>query len=72
MYAMAAGAFARDRSLSAVEVRRSPLGGPRTVVDVVFTHRDRKTDAAERSFVRVDVSERFSFLLTRLQPYVGR
>jgi len=32
----------------------------------------RQTDVTEKYFVRVDVSERFPFLVTRLSPYYDR
>jgi hypothetical protein len=69
IYASAAAAFARDASLSAVEVRRSSLSGTRKVADVIFSYTNRNTDVTEKFFVRVDVTEEFPFLVTKLSPY---
>lgn len=72
IYAKAAEAFAANSSLSGVEVRSSPLSGTRNVVEVVFAFTNRATDFTEKSFVRVDVTEQFPFLLTKLLPYYDR
>src|SRR5712691_5666553 len=53
MYARAADEFAHDFSLTAVEVRPSPLSGARKIVDVVFSYTNRSTDFTEKFFVRV-------------------
>jgi hypothetical protein len=72
IYANAADAFARNQSLSAVDVRLSPLSGARKVVDVIFSYTNRNTDVTEKFFVRVDVTEEFPFLVTKLSPYYDR
>jgi PatG C-terminal len=72
IYARAAEAFAGDSSLSGVEVRPSPLSGTRNIVEVVFAFSNRNTDFTEKSFVRVDVTEEFPFLVTKLSPYYDR
>ncbi len=72
VYHWAARAHADNKSLTGVEVRPSRLGGSRTVVDVVFSYTDRGTDVTDKCFVRVDVSERFPFLVSKLQPYYDR
>jgi hypothetical protein len=72
IYANAADAFARNASLSAVDVRPSPLSGTRKVVDVIFSYTNRTTDVTEKFFVRVDVTEEFPFLVTKLSPYYDR
>ena len=72
IYARAAEGFARDFSLTAVEVRPSALGGMRRIVDVTFSFTNRNTDFTEKSFVRVDVTEEFPFLVTKLSPYFDR
>jgi hypothetical protein len=71
IYGRAAEQFGRGFSLTGVEVRPSPLSGIRRVVDVIFSYTDRRTDFTERFFVRVDVSEGFPFLVTKLSPYFG-
>ena len=71
-YATAADAFGRNASLTAVEVRPSRLSGVRRIVDVIFSFTHRQTDVTEKSFVRVDMTEEFPFLITRLSPYYDR
>ena len=64
--------FARDFSLTAVEVLPSPLSGTRNIVDVIFAYTNRNTDFTEKFFVRVDVTEEFPFLVSKLGPYYDR
>lgn len=59
-------------SLAAVDVRPSPLNGVRRIVEVIFSYRNRQTDVIEKSFVRVDVTEEFPFLVTKMSPYYDR
>lgn len=72
IYASAAAAFARNASLTSVDAWPSRLAVTRNVVDVVFTFTDRATDVIEKFLVRVDVTEEFPFLVTRLSPYYDR
>ncbi len=72
IYANAAEAFARNASLSSVDVRPSALSGTRNVVDVIFTYTNRNTDVDEKFAVRVDVTDKFPFLVTKLGPYYNR
>ncbi|HWP93370.1 MAG TPA: hypothetical protein VNN20_14345 [Thermodesulfobacteriota bacterium] len=72
IYAKAAEAFAQNSSLTAVEVRHSPLSGTRKVVDVIFSFTNRQTDVTEKFFTRVDVTEEFPFLVTKMSPYYDR
>jgi PatG Domain len=69
IYSHTAEMFGRDFSLSAIEVRPSPLSGVRKIVDVVFVYINRNTDVADKYFTRVDVTEEFPFLITKLSPY---
>ena len=71
-YAKAAEEFARDFSLTGVEVRPSRLSAARRIVDVIFSYTNRNTDFTEKFFVRVDVTEEFPFLVTKLSPYYDR
>jgi hypothetical protein len=66
--ASAADAYGRNASLTAVEVRPSPLGGVRKLLDVIFSCTNRNTDVGEKFLVRVDVTEEFPFLVTKLSP----
>jgi hypothetical protein len=72
VYSTAADEFARDFSLSGVYVQPSTLSGTRNVVDVVFSYTNRDTDFNEKFFVRVDVTEEFPFLVTKMAPYYDR
>jgi hypothetical protein len=69
IYAKAAEEFARNASLIGVDVLPSPLSGTRKVLDVIFSYTSRDTDVTEKFFVRVDVTEEFPFLVTKLSPY---
>jgi hypothetical protein len=72
IYAWAADAHAAESSLSAVEVRRSRLSGTRTIMDVIFSYTHRRTDVIDKCFCRVDVTEEFPFLATKLSPFYER
>ena len=72
IYANAAEAFAGNASLTGVDVQPSPLSGTRNVVDVIFTYTNRNTDVDEKFAVRVDVTDEFPFLVTKLSPYYDR
>lgn len=72
VYAKAAEEFAQASSLSGVEVRPSPLSGTRNIVEVIFAYTNRNTDFTEKFCVRVDVTEEFPFLVTKLSPYYDR
>jgi len=72
IYAKTGEQFARDFSLTAVEVLPSPLSGTRNIVDVIFAYTNRNTDFTEKFFVRVDVTEEFPFLVSKLGPYYDR
>ena len=72
VYATTAERHAQNASLTAVDVRPSRLSGARSIVDVVFSYTNRQTDVTEKFFVRVDVTEEFPFLVTRLSPYYDR
>ena len=72
VYTIAADQFGKDYTLTGVESRPSPLSGARTIVEVVFSYTNRNTDFVEKFLVRVDVSEEFPFLVTKLSPYFDR
>lgn len=72
IYANAADAFTRNATLTRVETIVSRLSGVRDVVDVVFSYTNRNTDVVEKYFVRVDVTEKYPFLVTKLSPYYDR
>ena len=72
IYAMVAEAHGRNASMTNVEVRSSALSSARNIVDVIFSLTNRATDVMEICFVRVDVTEEFPFLVTKLSPYFDR
>jgi hypothetical protein len=72
IYAKAAEAYGQSFSLTGMEVRPSSLSSTRKIVDVIFSYTNRNTDFTEKFFVRVDVSEEFPFLVTKLSPYYDR
>jgi hypothetical protein len=72
IYATAAEEFAKDFSLTGVDVRRSALSGTRSIVDVIFAYTNRNTDFTEKFFVRCDLTEQFPFLVTKMSPYYDR
>lgn len=55
-----------------MEVRPSHLSGTRKIVDVIFSFTNRQTDVTEKFFVRVDVTDGFPFLVTKMSPYYDR
>ncbi len=72
IYAKAAEEFERNFSLTGVEARPSRLSGARKIVSVIFSYTNRETDVTEKYFIRVDVSEEFPFLVTKMAPYYDR
>jgi hypothetical protein len=72
IYSTVVNAHARDFSLTAVDVRPSPLSGVRKIVDVIISFTNRATDVVEKQFVRCDVTEEFPFLVTKMSPYFDR
>jgi hypothetical protein len=72
IYSKAAEQFSLDFSLTGVEARPSPLSSTRKIVDVIFAYTNRNTDFTEKFYVRVDVTEEFPFLVTKMSPYYDR
>jgi PatG Domain len=72
IYARAAECHALDFSMTAFDVRPSRLSGVRNILDVIFSFTNRKTDVLEKYFVRVDVTEEFPFLVSKLTLYFDR
>ncbi len=72
VYEKMADELASNASLSGVELKPSSLTNTRKIVEVIFSFRNRQTDVVEKSFVRVDVTEEFPFLVTKLSPYYDR
>jgi hypothetical protein len=72
VYATAADCYDRNFSLTGVEIRPAALNGARKMVDAIFTFSNRTTDVTEKYYCRVDVSEEFPFLVTKMQAYLNR
>ena len=72
IYEIAGECHGRNCSLTGVYVLPSRLAGTRSVVDVIFSFTNRNTDVTEKWFCRVDVTECFPFLVTKLSPYYDR
>ncbi|HEY4902602.1 MAG TPA: hypothetical protein VIH89_03935 [Candidatus Sulfotelmatobacter sp.] len=72
IYAKAAEYFAQSSSLTAVNTQVSALSGARKILDVIFSYTNRNTDVVDRCFARVDVTDEFPFLVTKLSPYYAR
>jgi hypothetical protein len=72
VYATATAEYNRNASLAAVDVRPSRLSGTRAIVDVIFSYVHRQTDVATKYFCRVDVTDEFPFLVTKLTTFFER
>jgi hypothetical protein len=70
VYAAVAAAYGRNESWSGVEVRTSRLSGARKILDVIFAFTNRTTDVTTKTFVRVDVTEEFPFIVTKMSSFV--
>lgn len=70
IYARAAEQFAKGSSLTCLEVRPSALSGARKLVDLIFGYTNRSTDLVEKFSLRVDVTEEFPFIVSKLSPYL--
>jgi hypothetical protein len=69
IYTTALDCHGKEMSLTAVDTRLSRLTGARKIVDTIFTYTHRKTDVSEKFFVRVDVTEEFPFLVSKISQY---
>lgn len=69
MYATAVDAYSRNYSLTRVEGQRSKLTGTRKIVKVILCFFNRNTEVEEKYFARVDVTDKFPFLVTEMSPY---
>jgi len=72
IYAKAAEEFGRNFSLTGVVARPSRLSGARKIVSAIFSYTHRETDVTEKYFVRVDTTEVFPFMVTKMAPYHDR
>jgi PatG C-terminal len=72
IYATVADAHGRNASLTGVDVQPSRLSSTRRIVDVILSFTNRNNEFTEKFFTRVDVTEEFPFLVTRMSPYYDR
>jgi hypothetical protein len=72
IYVTYAQALAANSSMPGVQVVPSVLSGTRKILDVIFPFTNRSTDVTEKKFVRVDVTDEFPFLVTKMSPYYDR
>jgi hypothetical protein len=72
IYATAAERFAANCALTGVDVVPAPLSGTRRLRDVIFSFTDRTNDFTEKCFTRIDVTEEFPFLVTKMSHYYDR
>jgi PatG C-terminal len=70
LYHTVATRFDSNFSLAEISTRKSEVGSPREIVDVIFTFRHRQTGFFERVSTRVDVTEEFPFVVTQVTPYI--
>lgn len=57
---------------SGVETRPSPLGGARSIIDVILKYTSPTNGLVSKSYTTVDVTGQFPFLVLPLQPYFER
>jgi hypothetical protein len=72
IYAKTAEKYGADFSLTGVEVVPSSLSSTRKIYKAIFSYTNRNTDFTEKFFVRVDATEEFPFLVTKMSPYYDR
>ena len=72
IYSTTAHAHARNCALTSIETRPSRLSGARSVIDVIFCYTNRQTDVVEKFFTRVDITEQFPFLVSKMTQYFDR
>ncbi len=72
IYAKTAEQFGQNFSLTAVDVRPSHLSGARKIVEVICSYTNRTTDVTDKFSIRLDMTEEFPFLVTKLSSYFDR
>ena len=72
IYAAVNEANVATSRLPASRSKSSSLSTMRTIVEVILSFTHRETDVVEKQFARVDVSEEYPFLVTKLGPYFER
>lgn len=59
-------------SMTSVEVRRAAVAGTRDIVDVIFGYTQRQNEFSDKVVCKVDVTDRFPFLVGRMQRYYDK
>lgn len=59
----------KNFSLTAIDFKQSRLSGARNILELVFTYNSRADDTMEKFSCRIDVTDEFPFLVTKLQSY---
>jgi hypothetical protein len=72
IYSRVVDAFNNDYSLTRVDALASPLSGARKIVEVVLCFAKRSSEFSEKYSVRVDVTDEFPFLFSKLTFYLER
>jgi len=72
VYALTVEKLFQNCALTSIDVRPSSLSATRNIVEVILAYTNRATDVAEKHFIRVDVTDEFPFLVTKLSPYFDR
>ena len=72
IYSTAAEKLENSFSLTSAEAIPSRLSDSRKIISVVFSFTNRETGIMEKYFVRVDVTEEFPFIVTKMAPYYDR
>lgn len=72
IYAKAAEQYGYDCSLTGVDILPSSLSGTRKILKAIFSYTNRKIGFIDKWFVRIDVTEEFPFLVTKMSPYYDR
>lgn len=62
----------KNSFLSGVESKYSRISGTRKIINIIYSFTNRATDVTEKFFVRVDVTEKFPFLASKIAPYYER
>lgn len=60
-----------DNWLESINARPARVSGIRTMIDVIFTYKNRKTNAIYEEFIRVDVTCEFPFIVSELRQILA-
>jgi hypothetical protein len=72
IYVKAAEELERNFLLTSVNAIFSRLSDNRKIVSVIQSFANKETGAVEKYFVRVDLTEEFPFIVTKMAPYYDR